>query len=159
MKIFMAKSSIFMIALSLGLVSLMSCVGFVYVRPNPEDQQARITINRTNDILQDAQNSVRGRRVYTGNLAYAYYNQRYAVDLYNNGQYHNAIEYSLYARRLCYQALQSNGARYPVTRYNDESQFRSRDDRQLNDELRRAYPEQPADDQAVLTFSFNFNVK
>jgi hypothetical protein len=80
------------------------------------------------------------------------------VDLYNTGQYHNAIEYSLYARRLCYQTLQSNGARYRVIRYDNEFQFRSRDDRQLNDELRSAYPDQPADDQAVLTFSFNFNV-
>lgn len=107
----------------------------------------------------DARDSVQGRRVYTGNLALAYSNQRYAVDLYNSGQYHNAIEYSLYARRLGYQAIQASGTRYSAPRYNDESRFRSRDDRQLKEELSRAYPDRPVDDQAVLSFSFDFNVQ
>jgi hypothetical protein len=157
MKSSMSRRSL--LFLSLFLVSLSGCIGFAYARPNPENRQARITINRTNAVLRDAQDSVRGRGVYTGDLALAYSNQRYAIDLYNNGQYHNAIEYSLYARRLGYQALQSNGARYRLQRYSDESRLPSRDDRQLKEELSRAYPDRPVDDQSVLTFSFDFNVK
>jgi len=159
MKSFTLQRNHLLLIVAVGFVSLMSCIGFVYARPNPEDQQARLTINRTNAVLQEAQNSVRGNRVYTGNLAVAYSNQKYAVDLYNGGQFRSAIDYSLYARKLGYQAIQSNGVRYTLPRYNDESQFRPRDDRQLKEELARAYPNQPADDQAVLSFSFDFNVK
>jgi hypothetical protein len=160
-----------LLVLFASLALLVGCVGFVYARPNPQpgpqprqlpsrqdDQLARDSINRTNQVLQDAQNSVRSRRHYTGNLASAYSNQQYARELYDRSAYHSAIEYTLYARQLAYQALDANGPRYSRNRYADENQFHSRSKAQLNDERRRAHPDGPTDDQAVLSLSFGFNL-
>jgi hypothetical protein len=145
--------------LSAALALFMGCTGFVYVRPSQDEGElARNAINRTNQVLQDAQNSVLERRHFTGNLAFAYSNQQYARELYGRSEYHSAIEYSLYARRLAYQALDANGPKYRRGRYDDEQRFHSRSDGQLRDDMRRAHPESPTDDRAVLSLNFQFGI-
>jgi hypothetical protein len=145
--------------MSASLALFMACTGFVYVRQSQDEGQlARNAINRTNQVLLDAQNSVRARRHYTGNLAFAYSNQQYARELYGRSEYHSAIEYTLYARRLAYQALDANGPRYGRGRYDDESRFHSRSDGQLREDMRRAHPEGPTDDRAVLSLNFQFGI-
>lgn len=165
MKRSIVRAAVFTAFVSASLALLMSCVGIVSARPGrlqqpsqDESQLARNAISRTNEVLRYAQDSVRMKRHYTGDLASAYSNQRYAHELYNRGEYHYAIEHTLYARRLAYRAIDANGSRYGRSRYDDESRFHSRSDRQLRDDTRRFYPEGPADDEAVLSFVFQFDI-
>src|SRR5271166_4604451 len=88
----------------MGLLALnlliLTGAGFAQDRDDSNPRDARNTIERTNSVMADAQDAVRRHQVYTGDLASAYSHEDYARELYRKNQFHNAIEHSLYARRL-----------------------------------------------------------
>jgi len=150
------RSSWFLLGFFATTLLMMSCAGLTVIRTDPEAAQASEVINRSNHILVVAQQAVHNRRVYTGDLAIAYAHEDYARDLFQKNQFHNAIEHSLYARRLAYQTLQSNGVRYRRAVYVDEYHFISRGDQSLNEEVRMMRPNAPTDDRAVVALNVNF---
>ena len=81
-----------------------------YNNPGPKNrsqQEAQSVLRRTATVLQDAQQAA-NRRHYSSGLGRAVAHQRYARELYWNGNYQDAIFHSLRARRMAIQVIEGN---------------------------------------------------
>lgn len=75
---------------------------------------SRQALRRTHRVLVLAQNAVKQNKNYTGHLARAIRQQRYAVALHTQGRYRAAIHHTRYARRLARLAIENNRGQMPA---------------------------------------------
>jgi hypothetical protein len=74
-------------------------------------EDARKFLNHTNDAIMKAKGAVEVGQVYTGDVVKAVHHQKYARDLFKQGEYNKAIFHSYRARQLAFAAIRANKAK------------------------------------------------
>lgn len=79
--------------------------------PNPrytEMKIARQEIGVTASVIVRARKAVYIGKIYTGDLANSINHQKFAIALYNAGEFRRSINQTRYARRRAFKAIQAN---------------------------------------------------
>ncbi|MEM7040929.1 MAG: hypothetical protein AAF570_28455 [Bacteroidota bacterium] len=76
--------------------------------------KSRKVIKRTAYVLDRTRDAVRSHQVYTGKLAHARNHQLFAFQLHRNQRFVRAINHSMHARRLAFEAMKANKTAPPA---------------------------------------------
>jgi hypothetical protein len=74
-------------------------------------QDARNFLNHSNNVIMKAKGAVEVGQVYTGDVVKAVHHQKFARELFKQGEYNKAIYHSYRARQLAFAAIRANKAK------------------------------------------------
>jgi hypothetical protein len=74
-------------------------------------QDARNFLNHSNNVIMKAKGAVEVGQMYTGDVVKAVHQQKFARELFKQGEYNKAIYHSYRARQLSLAAIRANKAK------------------------------------------------
>ena len=129
----------------------------------PVRQQALNHMLKTNRLIGVAHMSVKRGKVYTGNLAKAVRNQRYAKKLFTNGNYLKAIQFSRRARLFALEAIKANKVKptsdATLTPEEEKLAGTMPSDQAMNEELAKENVEEVKEEDLVNNNNLGVDVK
>jgi hypothetical protein len=118
---------------------------------------AREVLRRTNVVIREAQRVARHHHNRAG-LGKAIGQQRYAIRLYQQHQFQDAVYPSLRARRLATQVIRSCHGRVPHESQFTSAELRYRSDSPDDDDLDVRIRGVIVDDDSAISISIEFNL-
>lgn len=148
----------------LSLVIISACATHVVVNEHPNYKIiARDMINKTAFVIRVAHRDVNAHHVYTGDLARAIDHQKFARQLFRGSEYLRAMHQTKRARNLAAMAIKANMGEVPSQAYLTEKELsmtaNGPSDEQLTRELHAAMPSEPMQDEAVVKFGVDEDIK
>ncbi len=90
---------------------LMVCQATTLFAQTTIKEDARNFMNHSNNVIMKAKGAVEVGQVYTGDVVKAVHQQKFARELFKQGEYNKAIYHSYRARQLSFAAIRANKAK------------------------------------------------
>jgi hypothetical protein len=149
--------------LVLSMLLLIAFTGPVFAGYLENRIAAKNMIRRTAFVIRVARRDVNEHRVYTGDLARAIAHQKLAKKLFADGEYMRAMHQTKWARHLAKKAIYANKGVVPgeanLTTEELSLTANSPSGEELDRDLHTAMPTEPTQDEAVLKFKSDEDIK
>jgi hypothetical protein len=149
--------------LVLSTLLLIAFAGSVFAGTMESRKVAKDMIKRTAFVIRIAHKEVNEHHVYTGDLARAIAHQKFAKQLFHDGEYLRAMHQTKRARRLAAKAIKANRGEVPsqadLTAEELSVTANGPSEEQLAGELHVAMPAEPMQDDAVVKLKIDVDLK
>jgi hypothetical protein len=132
------------------LVSLAGLLvaGFAFAAPMHK-VEARREISKTKLVIIRAHRAVSHGKNYTGDLALSIRHQKFAITLFNSGEFERSLYQTIRARRLAFAAIRANKGTITRRELADLGVYKSHTDEDLDGDFQKNGPQEDVKDEDV----------